>query len=31
MGAPTVKQLRTEVQGEVIEPEDEGYDEARAV
>ena len=31
MSAPTVKQLRTEVQGEVIEPADEGYDAARAV
>jgi FAD/FMN-containing dehydrogenase len=31
MSAPTVKQLRTEVQGEVIEPGDEGYDAARAV
>ena len=31
MSAPTVKQLRTEVQGEVIEPTDEGYDAARAV
>ncbi len=31
MSGPTVKQLRTEVQGEVIEPGDEGYDAARAV
>jgi len=31
MGAPTIEQLRDRVEGQVITPNDEGYDEARAV
>ena len=31
MGAPNIEQLRDRVAGVVITPDDEGYDEARAV
>ena len=31
MGKPTLDELRDRVQGQVITPEDEGYDEARRV
>ena len=31
MGTPTIDRLREQVRGDVIGPEDDGYDEARRV